>query len=63
MRRHYKILNNTTKFKLIMDENLMLKIKQDHLKQILIIFIDFIKNSYYNTFNGKINLIIVFLPP
>ena len=37
---HYKILNNTTKFKLIMDENLMLKIKQDHLKQILIIFID-----------------------
>lgn len=37
---HYKILNNTIKFKLIMDENLMLKIKQDHLKQILIIFID-----------------------
>lgn len=37
---HYKILNNTTKFKLTMDENLMLKIKQDHLKQILIIFID-----------------------
>lgn len=37
---HYKILNNTTKFKLIMDENLTLKIKQDHLKQILIIFID-----------------------
>ena len=37
---HYKILNNTTKFKLIMDENLMLKIKQDHLMQILIIFID-----------------------
>ena len=37
---HYKILNNTTKFKLIMDENLMLKIKQDHLKQILMIFID-----------------------
>ena len=37
---HYKILNNTTKFKLLMDENLMLKIKQDHLKQILIIFID-----------------------
>ena len=37
---HYKILNNTTKFKLIMDEKLMLKIKQDHLKQILIIFID-----------------------
>ena len=37
---HYKILNKTTKFKLIIDENLMLKIKQDHLKQILIIFID-----------------------
>ena len=37
---HYKILNNTTKFTLIMDENLMLKIKQDHLKQTLIIFID-----------------------
>ncbi len=30
---HYKILNNTTKFKLIMDENLMLKIKQDHLSK------------------------------
>ena len=50
---HYKILNNTTKFKLIMDENLMLKIKQDHLKQILIIFID---NAI--KYNGKDECVI-----
>lgn len=37
---HYKILNNNTKIKINIDEDLSLKIKQDHLKQLLIIFID-----------------------
>lgn len=52
---HYKILNNNVKFEIIIDSNLKVKIMKDHLKQILIIFID---NAikYNNKENVEINI-------
>ncbi|MBU3109194.1 sensor histidine kinase [Clostridium gasigenes] len=52
---HYKILNNNVKFKILIDSNLKVKIIKDHLKQILIIFID---NAikYNNKENVEINI-------
>ena len=38
--QHYKILNSKSKISFQIDNNIMLNIKEDHLKQILIIFID-----------------------
>ncbi|MBB6714580.1 sensor histidine kinase [Clostridium gasigenes] len=52
---NYKILNNNIKFEIIIDSNLKVKIMKDHLKQILIIFID---NAikYNNKENIEINI-------
>ncbi|NKF06792.1 GHKL domain-containing protein [Clostridium gasigenes] len=52
---NYKILNNNVKFEIIIDSNLKVKIMKDHLKQILIIFID---NAikYNNKENIEINI-------
>ncbi|MBU3105664.1 sensor histidine kinase [Clostridium gasigenes] len=52
---NYKILNNNVKFEIIIDSNLKVKILKDHLKQILIIFID---NAikYNNKENIEINI-------
>ena len=52
---NYKILNNNVKFEIIIDSNLKVKIIKDHLKQILIIFID---NAikYNNKENIEINI-------
>ncbi|MBB6625460.1 HAMP domain-containing histidine kinase [Clostridium gasigenes] len=52
---NYKILNNNVKFEIIIDSNLKVKIMKDHLKQILIIFID---NAikYNNKGNIEINI-------